>query len=269
MYTSSSFGEAPSSTLNGTSSRSSRIRTPIRDITGRGGGSRAVEAGGRRGCRPSARLRRRRWHDGVGCWISAALAPARPVGDSGASVVRVGSMVARDRCCGCRCGSRCSGGRRSWQPFPRGGKVVDAALIVEAGVRSKVGLDICIAVGGTLDLVAGLIDGAGHEGVLVVLEILLDGGAEEVEVLGVVARARISFASKVASKDLFLEAVKGVGDALKVFKIGHCAGDSGILRARSEDSVACALPVGGRNVRSGLSISLLLWTKDGLMLLTV
>ena len=58
---------------------------------------------------------------------------------------------------------------------------------MEAGVRGEVGLDVSVAVGGALNLVAGLVDGAGHEAGLVVAEILLDGGAEEVVVLGVVA----------------------------------------------------------------------------------
>ena len=51
------------------------------------------------------------------------------VGDSGAGVVRVGGVVARDGRCACR-GRR----RRSGIPLPRG-EVVDAALVMKAGVR--------------------------------------------------------------------------------------------------------------------------------------
>ena len=58
---------------------------------------------------------------------------------------------------------------------------------MEAGVRGEVGLDVSVAVGGALNLVACLVDGAGHEADLVVAEILLDGGPKEVGVLGVVA----------------------------------------------------------------------------------
>ena len=102
---------------------------------------------------------------------------------------------------------------------------------MEAGVRGEVGLDGRVVVGGALDLVAGLVDGAGHEAGLVVGEILPDGGPEEVVVLGVIAGTRASGAGKVAGEDLFLEAVEGVGDALEILEIGHCAGDGRILRA--------------------------------------
>ena len=143
-----------------------------------------VEAGAWWLCGPSARLCRRRWHDCVSCRIGTALAPARSVGDGGAGVVRICHVVACDRRCwwSARCGSR-----RNGLPLPRRGEIVDAALVVEAGVRGEVGLDVSVAVGGALNLVAGLVDGAGHEAGLVVAEILLDGGAEEVVVLGVVA----------------------------------------------------------------------------------
>ena len=60
---------------------------------------------------------------------------------------------------------------------------------MEAGVRCEVGLDVRVAVGGALDLVARVVDGAGHETGLVVAEILPDGGPKEVVVLGVAARA--------------------------------------------------------------------------------
>lgn len=62
---------------------------------------------------------------------------------------------------------------------------------MDAGVRCEVGLDVRVAVGGALDLVARVVDDAGHETGLVVAEILQDGGPEEVEVLGVVAGARV------------------------------------------------------------------------------
>lgn len=246
----------PSSALDSASVRGSRVDAPIRDNTGRGGGSGAVEAGGRRRRGPSARLRRRRWHDGVRGGIGAALAPARSVGNGGAGVLRVGRVVARDRRCACRCGGRWSGGsRRSGQSLPRGGEVVDAALVVEAGVRGKVRLDIRVAVGGALDLVTGLVDGAGHEAVLVVAEILPDGRPIEVVVFGVVAGTGESGAREVAGEDLFLEAVEGVGDALKILEIGHCAGNGGVLSARGKDGTACGCPISGRNVGSRSSVS--------------
>ena len=86
----------PSSTLDSASGRGSRVRAPIRDVTSCVGGSRAVEAGSRWRRRPSARLRRRRWHDGVRCGIVAALTPARSVSDGSAGVVGVSDMEARD-----------------------------------------------------------------------------------------------------------------------------------------------------------------------------
>ena len=86
----------PSSTLDSASGRSSLVRAPIRDVTSYVGGSRAVEAGSRWRRRPSARLRRRRWHDGVRCGIVAALTPAWSVGDGSAGVVGVSDMEARD-----------------------------------------------------------------------------------------------------------------------------------------------------------------------------
>ena len=161
-------------------------------------------------------------------------------------------MVARDRRRACRCGRR-----RSGKSLPGGGEVVDAALIVEAGIRGEVGLDIGVAIGGALNLVASLVDGAGHEAVLVVAEILPDGGAEEVVVFGVIAGAGASGVGEVAGEDLFLEAVEGVGDSLEIFEVGHCGGNRGVLRARGKDGAACGCPVGGRNVGSGSSVSLL------------
>ena len=140
---------------------------------------------------------------------------------------------------------------------------------MKASVRGEVGFDVSVAVGGVLNLVAGLVDGVGHEAVLVVFEILLDGGPEEVVVLGVVACSGVYFAGKVACKDLFLEAVEGVRDALEIFEIGHCVGDGGILRARGEDGAACGCPVSGRNVGSEPFVSLLSWVKSTLMFLTV
>lgn len=245
-----------SSALDGASVRGERVDAPIRDDTGRGCGSGAVEAGGRWGRGPGARLRRRRRHDGVRCGISAALAPARSVGDGGAGVLGVGRVVARDRRCARGCGGRWSGGRgRSGKPLPRGGEVIDAALVVEAGVRGEVRLDIRVTVGGALDLVAGLVDGAGHEAGLVVAEILLDGGPVEVVVFGVVAGARESGAGEVASENLFLEAVEGIRDALKVLEIGHCAGNGRVLSARGKDGTACGCPISGRYVGSRSSVS--------------
>lgn len=58
---------------------------------------------------------------------------------------------------------------------------------MDAGVRGEVSLDVSVVIGGALDLVAGLVDCAGHEADLVVAKVFLDGGPEEVEVLGVVA----------------------------------------------------------------------------------
>ncbi len=140
---------------------------------------------------------------------------------------------------------------------------------MKASVRGEVGFDVSVAVGGVLNLVAGLVDGVGHEAVLVVFEILLDGGPEEVEVLGIVTCAGVSGAGKVACKDLFLEAVEGVGDALEIIEIGHCIGDGQILRACGEDGVGCGCPVSGSNVGSEPSVSLLSWVKSTLMFLTV
>ena len=128
---------------------------------------------------------------------------------------------------------------------------------MKTGVRGKVGLDVCVAVGGALDLVAGLVDSALHKGVLVVAEILLDGWTEEVEIRGVVAGARESFAGEVAGKDLFLEAVESVGDALEILEIGHCGGDGGVPIARGEDGIGCGCPVSARNVGSVSSVSFL------------
>lgn len=153
--------------------------------------------------------------------------------------------------------------------MPRRREIVDAALVVEAGVRGEVGLDVRIAVRGALNLVAGLVNGAGHEAGLMVAEILLDGGPEEVVVLGVVARAGASDSSKVAGENLFLEAVEGVGDALEIVEIGHCTGDVGILRARGEDGVGCGCPVSGRDIGSESSVSFLSCVKNGLRFLTV
>lgn len=121
---------------------------------------------------------------------------------------------------------------------------------MKAGVRGKVGLDIRVAVGDALDLVAGLVDGAGHEAGLVVAEILPDGGPVEVVVFGVVARAGEAGAGKVAGEDLFLEAVEGVRDTLKILEIGHCAGNGGVLSACGKDGTACGCPIGGRNIVS-------------------
>lgn len=127
---------------------------------------------------------------------------------------------------------------------------------MEAGVQGEVGLDVSVAVGGALDLVACLVEDAGHEAGLVVAEILLDGGPEEAVVLGVVAGARVSGAGKVAGGDLDLEAVEGIGNTSKIVEIGHCIGNGGILRARGVDGADCGCPVSCRNVASESSMGM-------------
>ena len=106
---------------------------------------------------------------------------------------------------------------------------------MEAGVRCEVRLDVRVAVGGALDLVARVVDGTGHEASLVVAEILPDGGPEEVVVLGIVTGAGVSRTREVAGEDLFFKAIESVGDSLEILQIGHCAGDGRIWSARGED----------------------------------
>lgn len=84
---------------------------------------------------------------------------------------------------------------------------------MEAGVRSKVGFDCHIVVASTLQLIAGVIDGASEEAIFVVREVLLDGRAEKVEEGGIIAEAGSTFAGENLCEDLFFEGVQGVGNA--------------------------------------------------------
>ena len=61
---------------------------------------------------------------------------------------------------------------------------------------------------------------------------------------------RVPFAGEVSGKDLFLEAVESVGDALEIIEIGHCGGNRGVLIARVKDGIGCGCPISVRDVRS-------------------
>ena len=110
-------------------------------------------------------------------------------------------------CCGAGCGgSRCGSGCAAIERFAGpGGEEIDAALVVGGGVGGEVGFDGAVVVRCGLEFVAGVVDGSGEKGVFVVGEILLDGGAEEIEEGGVVARGRTAFAGELPGEDLLLE----------------------------------------------------------------
>ena len=112
----------------------------------------------------------------------------------------------------CGCGGRRGRGQRFACPGCR--EVVDAALVVKAGVVCEVVLHGHVAVAGGLELVACVVDRAGQEGRFVVGEVFLHSRAEEVEVRGAVALRGAAYACEVLREDLFLEAVDCIGDAL-------------------------------------------------------
>lgn len=60
----------------------------------------------------------------------------------------------------------------------------------------------------------------------------------------------VHFAGEISGKDLFLEAVERIGDALGIIEIGHCGGNRGVLVARVKDGIGCVCPISVRNVGS-------------------
>ena len=136
------------------------------------------------------------------------------------------------RACGCACGGACSGacGRcggsgRWWQRFARPGRgeVVDAALVCHAGVAGEVVLDSRVPIAGCLQLVTCVIDGAGHEGGLVVRQVFEYSWPEEIEVSGCIAFGGSTYTRKILCEDLFLETVDRIWDAFEVVQVGDCA----------------------------------------------
>ena len=154
-------------------------------------------------------------------------------------------MVAT-HCCTTSSGSGRSGtGERLSRPS---GQEVDAALVVERGVGSKVRFHIRVIGCCGLDLIASIIHSARQETSFVIREIFLDCWAEEIEECGIVARRWTAFAGKVSGENLFLEGVERVGYALQVLEVCDCAGNCGVLGACGEDSAGCRSPISIRDV---------------------
>ena len=80
-------------------------------------------------------------------------------------------------------------------------------MVCRARVAGEVVLDSHIAVAGRLQLIACIIDGAGHESGLVVCQVFAYSRPEEVEVCGAIALGGSAFAREILCEDLFLEAV--------------------------------------------------------------
>lgn len=91
---------------------------------------------------------------------------------------------------------------------------------MEGCVGCEVYFDCCVVVADAGERIAQVVDdsvGAEEIG-LVCLKILSNSWAEEGIIGCAIAGAGEADASEISSKDLFLEAVDGVGDAFKVLK---------------------------------------------------
>ena len=98
-------------------------------------------------------------------------------------------------------------------------------MVCHTGVVGEVGFDIRIPIAGRLQFVACVVDGTGHEGGLVVRQVFEHSWPEEVEISGGVALGGSAYTCKVLCKDLFLEAVDRIWNALEVVQVGDCTGN--------------------------------------------
>lgn len=91
---------------------------------------------------------------------------------------------------------------------------------MEGCVGGEVCLDCCVVVADAGECIAYVVDDSvGTEEIgLVFLKIFLNSWAEEGIIGCAIAGAGVADASEIASKDLFLEAVDGIGDAFKVLE---------------------------------------------------
>lgn len=145
---------------NGTARWCRLICTPSRNVASRRRRW-AIKARSRRRGSPRTRLGRRGRHHSISRRIGPTVAPSPPISDSRAGILRISSVGACDSSAGSSRGRWSSGRRAAIEGFPApGGQEVDAALVVEAGVRGEVGFDGGVIVAGALKLVAGGIDGA-------------------------------------------------------------------------------------------------------------
>ena len=202
---------------------------------------RAIKRRRRRQRGPRARLSRR-LRD---VFISvAAVAPTpRSRRDRRARIFRIRGVFARGRRAATtgsgtgagRGGAAGCGGAGIRYAAP-GGKVVNAALVVERGVRSEVVLYGLLAVADGLELRADVIDDAAlaEEAAFGPREVFLHARAEEAIVC---CCAREVFPGEVATDGALLEAVDAVRDALEVVEDGDLAREGGHLGAFGEDGL--------------------------------